>query len=159
MIDNKQSLSSKIIGVRMFKSVKTLLKGSFSLNTNSWKTKLLTEWPTIVGNLHDKITLEKIHEDTVIIGVYDASWLHELYMLSAVLLKTLNSHLDKPYIKKIRLKHATKNTIKTPKQKQKAPLERKKATLNALESHALLKIKDKDMREALHSFLSRCKTK
>lgn len=144
----------------MFKSLKTVLDGSFSLSTNSWKTKLLTEWPTIVGNLNDKITLEKIHGDTLIIGVYETSWLQELYMLSSVLIKTINSHLDKPYIKRIRLKYATKTTSKSivPKKKIVVPVERKKITLNALESHALLKIKDKDMRDALHLFLSRCKT-
>lgn len=145
----------------MFKSLKTVLGNSFSLSTNSWKTKLLTDWPTIVGNLHDKITLEKIHGDTIIVGVYDVSWLQELYMLSAVLLKTINGHLDKPYLKKIRLKYATKKSTRKvlPKQKSKAPIERKKIKLNALESGALLKIKDKDMRDALHLFLSRCKTK
>lgn len=146
----------------MFKSLKSVLKGSFALSNNSWKTKLLTEWPTIVGSLHDKITLEKIHGDTLIIGVYETSWLQELYMLSSVLIKTINSHLDKPYIKKIRLKYATKNSSKIviPKKIQKkAPVERKKAPLNALEARALLKIKDIDMRNALHLFLSRCKTK
>lgn len=143
------------------KSLKTVLEGSFSLSTNSWKTKLLTEWPTIVGNLHDKITLEKIHGDTIIIGVYDVSWLQELYMLSAVLLKTINSHLDKPYLKKIRLKYATKknNPIVVTKKKIEPTVERKKIELNAMESGALLKIKDNEMREALHLFLSRCKTK
>ncbi len=145
----------------MFKSLKTVLSSSFSLSTNSWKTKLLTDWPAIVGNLHDKITLEKIHGDTIIIGVYDVSWLQELYMLSAVLLKTINGHLDKPYLKKIRLKYTTKKStpVIIPKKKIKAPLERKKIPLNSLESGALLKIKDKEMRDALHLFLSRCKTK
>ena len=145
----------------MFKSLKTVLGNSFSLSTNSWKTKLLTDWPTIVGNLHDKITLEKIQGDTIIVGVYDVSWLQELYMLSGVLLKTINGHLDKPYLKKIRLKYATKKSTRAiiPKQKPKAPVEREKIKLNALESGALLKIKDKDMRDALHLFLSRCKTK
>lgn len=146
----------------MFKSLKSVLDSSFSLSTNSWKTKLLTEWPTIVGNLNDKITLEKIHGDTLIIGVYETSWLQELYMLSSVLIKTINSHLDKPYIKRIRLKYATKNNTPsslTKTKKMPPVIERKKITLNALESRTLLKIKDKDMREALHLFLSRCKTK
>lgn len=143
----------------MFKSLKSVLSSSFALSTNSWKSKLLTEWPTIVGNLQDKMILEKIHGDTVVIGVYEASWLQELYMLSTVLIKTINSHLDKPYIKKIRFKHATKNIQKAAYPQKQAPLERKKVTLNALESRALLKIKDVEMQEALHSFLSRCKTK
>jgi hypothetical protein len=145
----------------MFKTLKSVLKGSFGINTNSWKTKLLSEWPTIVGTLHDKMTVEKVYEDTIVIGVYEASWLQELYMLSAVLIKTINSHLDKPYIKKIRFKHASrtvqKHTVK--KHFKKTTTERKKITLNSIEARALLKIKDKDTRDALHSFLSRCKTK
>ena len=144
----------------MFKPLKSILKGSFSLSTNSWKTKLLTQWPAIVGNLNDKITLEKIQEDTLIIGVYETSWLQELYMLSSVLIKTINSHLDKPYIKRIRLKYATKKSTPSviAKKKNVAPVKRKKITLNSLESGALLKIKDQDMRDALHLFLSRCKS-
>lgn len=144
----------------MFKSLKSVIDGSFSLSTNSWKTKLLTDWPNIVGNLHDKMTLEKIHGDTLIIGVYEASWLHELYMLSSVIIKTINNHLDKPYIKKIRFKHAAKSYKKIiPKNIQNKPIERTKVSLNALESRALSKIKDQEMKDALHLFLSRCKEK
>lgn len=145
----------------MFKSLKSVLSSSFKISKNSWKTKLIAEWPTIIGNLHDKMTLEKVYEDFVVIGVYEASWLQELYMLSAVLIKTINSHLEQPYIKKIRFKHATRTTRKHPLKKTMtySTEPRKKSILNSLEAKALLKIKDKDTREALHSFLSRCKEK
>ena len=141
----------------MFRSLKVLLSSSFK-TPNAWKTKLLADWPEIVGNLHDKMTLEKVYEDTLIIGVYEACWLQELYMLSSVLIKTINEHLDIPHIKKIRFKHASRKVEKKIKVKIKEPTTpRIKITLNSMEAQALLKIKDEEMRSALHLFLSRCK--
>lgn len=143
----------------MFKSLKTLLSSSFK-TPNAWKTRLLAEWPEVVGNLHDKMTLEKVYDDTLIIGVYEASWLQELYMLSGVLIKTINEHLGTPHIKKIRFKHATQKAEKRVKKKEKKnTFVPSKITLNSTEAKALLNIKDEEMRTALHLFLSRCKRK
>lgn len=143
----------------MFKSLKTLLDNSFT-GPQSWKTKLLSDWPEIVGNLHDKMCLEKVYDDTLVIGVYNTSWLQELYMLSSVIVKTVNQNLEQPYIKKIRFKHTSrKKTVKTTIKKEQPIAAREKVQLNSYETQALLKIKDEEMRTALHLFLSRCKTK
>lgn len=144
----------------MFKSLKTVIATTIG-QPQCWKKKLLADWPTIVGNLHSRMHLEKVYDDTLIIGVYDSSWLNELYLLSNVLIKTINQSLEKPYIKNVRFKHTTP-IISTAHKKIKEKKEekvRKKITLNSYEAQALLKIKDEEMRTALHLFLSRCKEK
>lgn len=124
----------------------------------TWKTKLLTEWPTIMGNLADKVTVEKIYDDTLILGVHDSNWLHELYMLSPVLIKTINNHLEKPYIKTVRLKHASTVKKQPVTSKPIVPYQMPKpVTLSATEKRALETVGDDELQKAFHSFLSRCR--
>ena len=83
--------------------------------------------------------LEKIEGNTLIIGVYQASWLQELYLLSTVLLKTINNNLKYPYIKKLRFKHASplkKKSIQ-PIIKTIKKIEYKPIVLSNKEVHAL----------------------
>ncbi len=46
-----------------------------------WKIKLLNNWEQIIGNLSQHVTIIKVLEDTIVLGVYDAAWMQELYML------------------------------------------------------------------------------
>src|SRR5437762_7574752 len=71
----------------------------------NWKTDLLYKWNEIVGPLHNKVRIEKIHDDTLILGVFHSCWMQELYLLSPLLIKTINEKLDQPYIKQLRFKH------------------------------------------------------
>src|SRR5579872_545607 len=134
--------------------IKTLLKPF--MQTADWKIKLLNQWEAIMGKLAQHATIEKIQNDTIIIGVYDSCWLQELYLLSPTLLHTINQHLDQPRLKQIRFKH----TIRTAK-KESAPLEKttwikKEVKLSATEEKALECIQDPALQEALKSFLVRC---
>ncbi len=135
-------------------SVKYLLQGIFK--QESWKLKLLSEWETIVGNLHDKMRLEKIDNDTLIIGVYQASWLQELHLLSCVLQKSINDHLGSPRIKHLRFKHASPKEKPIPKKVEKPRPEFKLIVLNDTEKKALAGIKDDQLKQALYTFLSKC---
>src|SRR6266404_8990222 len=90
----------------------------------NWKTDLLYRWNEIVGPLHNKVRIEKIYDDTLILGVFHSCWMQELYLLSPLLIKTINKKLDQPYIKEIRFKHIG---VKKTKQHQKtAPITKKK---------------------------------
>lgn len=137
------------------KMLKDLLSRTFQA---TWKTKLLTEWPEIMGNLADKVTIEKIYDDNLVLGVHDTSWLHELYMLSPVLIKTINSYLEKPYIKSVRLKHATtpkkQSPTLTPLVVSQTP---QPVLLTPKEHKALHIIKDTELQEVLKTFLYRCR--
>ena len=143
----------------MFKPIKSLLSPTIK-SSNSWKTQLLAQWPDIVGNLHSKMNLEKVYNDTLVIGVYDAGWLQELYMLSNVIIKIVNDHLKETRIKKIRFKHTVYTPVKQKtKTKKSESIPRKKIPLNSQEKKTLSRIKDVETRNALHLFLSRCKEK
>ena len=147
----------------MFVTLKTLL--AKTMRTDSWKLQLISQWPEIVGNLSSTMNLEKVNSDSLVIGVYEAGWLQELYMLSSVLIKTINTHLGGTYIKKIHFKHATK-LVGSVGRKQDQMLEtsdqlqekiREKTVLTQQEAQVLLAIKDVELRSVLHLFLSRCK--
>jgi len=135
--------------------VKNLLHSFFK--QESWKVKLLSEWESIVGNLASKMILEKIESTSLVIGVYESCWLQELYLLSSVLINTINKHLDKPRIQNIRFIHATpKQIIKKKNDEPKILTKQPPLCLSHREEEALSKIKDKQLKEALHKFLGRC---
>lgn len=128
---------------------------SYLSQEKNWKALLLANWPTIIGNLHDRVTLEKIHDDLLVLGVYDSSWLQELYLLSPVIVQTINSNLDRPRIKRLRFKQIgrkkeQKKSCITAKQKIVSIVLKKK------EQQALETIEDKQLRDVLKKYLVRC---
>lgn len=141
MTHNIQNLVTKLIG-----------------NENSWKLQLLNNWKQIIGDLYPHVRLEQVKEDTLILGVYDASWLQELYLLSNVLLKTINRNLSTPRIKKLQFKQV----VKTRKKSRPAPQLQKSYTtchkreLSPREQKALAKVNDPQLHSALKRFLARC---
>ncbi|MBI2775167.1 DUF721 domain-containing protein [Candidatus Dependentiae bacterium] len=122
----------------------------------SWKVTLLAQWQTIVGNLKAHVTLLKIAEDTITLGVFNSSWLQEMYLLSPVILETINKSLDQPRIKNIRFKQIAqkKKGGNAPSFKRitaVAPL-----SLSKEQEAALSKINDPELRIVLFQFLQRC---
>jgi len=139
----------------MAQQLKNILRSVFK--QENWKLQLLSSWDSVVGNLADKMRLEKIEGATLHIGVYQSSWMHELYLLSNVLKKSINTKLGKPYIQHIRLKYVEKNEEKKVKKIVIAKkIIYKPITLSTNEEYALTKVKDEELKNALHNFLSRC---
>lgn len=122
----------------------------------TWQKKLLTQWPTIIGPLKEKIILEKVESDTVILGVFHPAWIQELSFLKPVLLQTINDHLEQPYIKHIKIKTSRPpkkilgHTSLTPQKIMPTYI------LSVSENRALDKIKDPELKKALSLFLQRC---
>lgn len=135
--------------------IKSLLKPFIQANVD-WKLTLLNQWEAIMGKLAQHATIEKIHDDTIIIGVYDSSWLQELYLLSPTLLHTINQHLDRPRLKQIRFKQTMRSTKKESTPKEEPTKIKKEVRLNATEETALERIQDPALQKALKSFLVRC---
>ena len=128
---------------------------------DAWKLTLIKNWPTIIGSLHEKVSLLKINATNVVLGVYDSSWMQELYLLSNLFLKKINTHLGQNKITSIRFQYietsASKNkSLKTKFQKQISSTN-KNLKLKPQESKALQKIGDLQLAQALQSFLERCK--
>lgn len=139
----------------MTQHIKNIVHSLFKADT--WKLKLLSDWQLIVGTLADKMRLEKIEGRTVIIGVYQSSWLQELYLLSHVLKHSINEHLGHPHVTMLKFKAATKKIEKEPIKKNTkiAPL-LKPIVLTQKEQQSLEKLQDPELKQVLHAFLSRC---
>jgi len=136
--------------------IKNFLHSFLKTDTN-WKAQLLQNWPTIIGKLYDKVKLEKIQDTTLVLSVIDSCWLQELYLLSPVLLKTINERLDRPRIKRLRFKQAgIKEEKKKQATKKRKPIA-KQTKLTETEQTALQKIEDKQLSSALQQFLHRCR--
>ena len=121
----------------------------------NWKTSLLYNWHDIIGALHNKVRIEKIYDDTLILGVFHSSWMQELYLLSPLIIKTINEKLEHPYIKQIRFKQMS-NKKKLNKKIKKETLYTKTIQLNKQEENTLAQINDPILRDALKAFRIRC---
>jgi hypothetical protein len=142
----------------MSKSLKDLL-GHLVPSQEEWKVRLLNEWSTIMGDLRSHVQLERILPDaTLILSTTNACWMQELYYLSDIILQKINGTLDKPYVKKLRFKQGTtyKRALKGTPQVTKTT-KRTKPILQK-ELQALENITDPQLRDALYTFLIRCKT-
>lgn len=135
--------------------IKTILNTVLSRH-NNWQLQLLDNWPSIVGHIKTKVQLLKMYEDTLVIGVQDSCWLQELYLLTPLLLQTINQKLDRPRIKKLRFKAVG---VTDTKIKKKTPITRASVApvqLSVQEQQMLASIKDGQLRAVLKDYLVRC---
>ena len=123
---------------------------------DDWRFFLLSNWPTVVGNLHTKMRLEKIQDDMLVIGVYNMHWMHELFMLSRSIIKTINAKLDQPYVTKVRFVIAEPREQQKAKKIMKTSIPERSYTLSQRERKVLDGVKDTELQEALKNFLVRC---
>lgn len=126
-----------------------------SIQDEAWKLNLIKNWPSIIGSLHDKVSLQKIQATSVVLGVHDASWIQELYLLSKLILKKINNHLDNPRILTIQFRCIEKKEVAIKKNYKPAAC-KKNVDLKPHEFQALKKIHDPELSAALQGFLQRC---
>ncbi|MBP6869988.1 DUF721 domain-containing protein [Candidatus Babeliales bacterium] len=138
-------------------NVKTILDSLLQPTSKqqAWKLTLIKNWPLIIGSLHEKVSLQKINNTTVVLGVYDSSWIQELYLLSKLILKKINSQLDQPRIETLRFQCIEKKE-QIAKSKKVQPQQERKLFLKPQESAALQKIQDPQLSQALQGFLQKC---
>lgn len=151
--------STAILRITMPEQLKTFIDSLFKATQNEttpWKIQLLQNWPTIIGQLGSKIQLEKIYDDTLVLGVFDSCWLQELYCLTPVIIESINAHLEQPYIKNLRLKKIGKKPIAQKRYAPKPIPFTLTVMLTAQEKAALTAIKDVELRNAMEAFLKRC---
>ncbi len=137
--------------------IKTLLGSFLQPNNQKWKVDLLQNWPQIMGSLARNVTIIKIYQNTIILGTYDSCWLQELYLLSPMILETINQNLDRPRIKQVRFKQIGRPQIEQAKPAEyKNETQKKPVSLTSKEQETLQKISDPRLRATLKSFLIRC---
>jgi hypothetical protein len=122
----------------------------------SWKITLLQQWHTIMGNLKTHVTLEKMSDDTITLGVFNSSWLQELYLISPTILETINKNLDQPRIKQIRFKQIAQRKNKKKIVSSASKPQTIQVSLTVTEKNALAAIQDPELRQSLYQFLVRC---
>lgn len=124
----------------------------------SWKIRLLSLWPQIIGQISDKVILDSIQGRSVILAVKSSAWLHELNCLKMIIIEKINCALAGNYIDRVRF--INKECANT---KSKArPLQRKKNdfyhqfSLSLSQEMALNNIVDQELKRFLKRFLFRC---
>lgn len=141
----------------MANHIRSLLAPFLQTKKTDWKVKLLNEWDTIMGPMAHNVTIIKIYDDTVILGVYDSSWLQELYLLSNIIIENINQKLDSARINQLRFKQIKRTgTPSSGKNSSAYQHDTTPITLTSIEQKALDRIDNESLRVVLKSFLVRC---
>jgi len=124
-----------------------------------WKIKLFQRWGTVIGKLKDKVRIEKIGSNFIVLGVIHPAWAQELHLLSDALKQRINKVLGKEQIKRIQFKvvdleKPIKKTKKSTNTKKINP--RKKNLLSKEQQKILNKINNKDLCLVLEEYYKRC---
>lgn len=138
-------------------SLETLMAGILGVD-DDWRKRLVKEWPKLVGDLHTRMRFEKISHDVLVIGVYDIHWMHELYMMSPMILEALNNRLGGNYIAKIRFAVVNKTERSCPQSLSKHHESVSANPLAERQQKMLAKVKDEQLQEALSKLWYRCKS-
>lgn len=139
----------------MTKEIKSLINNVLQANGN-WKYQLLQSWSQIVGHLASRLCIEKIDNDVLILAVHNSSLMHELYLLSPILLKKINQTLDQQYIKRILFKQIGAQTSKKTVYQKRSVKKITTVVLSDREKKALAYINDQQLKDVLYRFLVRC---
>ncbi len=137
-----------------FSSLKDLLGSTLPAQCD-WQSRLAREWATALGDLHTRMRLERIQGTTVIIGVFDSHWIHELFMLSPLIIQTINTHLGKIYITHVRFIVANQRKKSTPKEKVPCQSHNRK-TMSSRQELILRSVKDVQLQEILEKVFYHC---
>ena len=121
-----------------------------------WKFLIMSKWEEIMGSLASKVSIHKIHQNTIVLGVSDSSWMQELHLLSELIKEKINQILGENRIVAIKLKYAPQTTKRVQKKEKNISLTFVQRTLTAQEQQALREIKDQELSQALVGFLQKC---
>lgn len=138
-------------------SLDSLVQGLLGAD-DDWRKRLVKEWPAMVGDLHNRMRFEKISHDVLVIGVYEMHWMHELYMMSPMILQAINEKLGGSYVAKIRFAVVNKAERSRKKAGGVCSDERQGKPLAEPQQKALASVKDQQLQEALSKLWQRCKS-
>ncbi len=140
----------------MLTGIKPILESLLSVESD-WRRFLLHNWNIIVGNLAVRMRLEQVHEDTLILGVYDSHWMHELFLLSNTIIRSVNKSLGHQRIVKVRFRLIERRPSPKPIRGETPVAQNIRSSLLTYEQQrALMCVKDRELQESLKSLLNRC---
>jgi len=126
------------------------------LSHDEWQVVLARQWKEAVGNLKTRIRLEKIFDDTLVVGVYEYHWMQELYLLSPLLQDSLNKFLGHQRINHLRFVLVEDRKRVPRKPKPKLLVRPETVVLSIQQESALLTIEDEAFRKTLREYWGRC---
>ena len=123
-----------------------------------WKLQLFNNWDSIIGNLKDKVRIEKIYEKSLILGVCHPAWAQELLFLSPVIKKKINTIFQEEKIKNIKFRIVSfKKKQKNNSKKSRPKNKNLEHCLTITEHSTLEALKNKELAGVLEHFCMRCK--
>lgn len=133
-------------------------------HNNDWRFKLIKNWDKVACGLATRIRLESIFATTVVIGVYEAHWMQELFLLSNIILDNINKVTINYKVTNIKFKlvSADKKINQKKYNLNKSctnSIMRAPAVLNETQKLALKRLNNQDLENVLISFLARCQEK
>lgn len=127
---------------------------------HGWKTRLLKHWHEIIGSLSEHLSLQRINEQQLHIGVSHPVWAQECQELVPMLRGKINTFLQEDRIKDIRFVLTGKHERPTSPSSLIRPTKKINNAATLLltnsEQDALDVIKDLELRTELMHFLTRC---
>ena len=125
---------------------------------HSWKIKLFGQWKKIIGNLNEKVRIEKITNHSLTLGVCHATWAQELFLLSPMIKKKINALLKEEKIKNIQFKTVSfKKNASTCSRAKYKDITNKERNLTIVEHSHLKTVKNKELAKELGRFFARVK--
>ncbi|HSW76191.1 MAG TPA: DciA family protein [Candidatus Saccharimonadales bacterium] len=121
-----------------------------------WKLQIISQWDSIMGSLSSKVSICKIYNNSITLGVTDSCWMQELNLLSELIKDKINKTLDTPRIELIRFKYISQHATGSQKKEAQAPIVYTEKKLTRQEQQALDNIKDPELSQALQGFLQTC---
>lgn len=135
--------------------------GSFLTNVipeeHLWKLKLFGNWKSIIGNLQEKVRIEKISDTSIVLGVAHATWAQELFLITPIIKNKINAALKEERIQTIHFRIVPFGKKKELFKQQKKRQIIKEHNLSIIEHSHLEKLKNKELANALAQFYIRCK--
>lgn len=120
-----------------------------------WKFLIMSKWNEIMGPVASKVSICKIHKNTIILGVSDSNWMQELHLLSTLIKEKINKLIGSNRIESIKLKYVG-DIKKGSCKKERITLHSEKYQLTKKEEAVLTAIKDPELSQALIGFLQKC---
>lgn len=125
-----------------------------------WKVELFTLWGTIIGNMKNKVSIEKIEDDILYLYVSHPAWAHELHLLTPLIKKKINQHFAQPKINIIRFHNRVVPSIQKFYKKSVAPsspVTQEQIVLTDQENSMLAPLASNPLQSIIAAYFVRCK--
>ena len=130
---------------------------------NLWKIHVFQAWSKIMGGLKNKVKIEQIEGDSIILGVKHPAWGQEISFFSSTIKKRINEEIKETRIKSIKIKVCAsfykKQRLFTPVFEKKLDETIKEDCMTISEHINLEAIKNNDLKNSMKMYYFLCKSK